>query len=770
MRKITILLLQVMCCYLHAHPQVERPPLIGWQVIGDLQLTQPAAFDRNIEVIFADHLLLIGTPNTDNGQICGEVLVYSISAPDAPRLEQVLSVEDFGQTCEGNNSFGFSMDYVDNLLVIGAPGKLFVDIENESLSAGSVYTYRLEGERFVSESEITGPNTDDNLAFGTLVQTDGEQIIVQGNNTGSLAISRLPRPRGNAVPRSVNLLVNEGSEWVLARQFTEPQFSMYGQDFELINGSLIIAQHILLNPVRLDANVRSNLLIYKQPLTDLEPSQTISRLNEFFGLTSLNYIDSHDNVFTTYNKNSRFVELISTFGLNDAGLWELLSEDIIRTTNSNEPTQGFGSNSSAFTQRNTNGIHGLSFQAGNLTLTNRRLATHVTGSQNAPIDQVQQIVGVNTSDGISTIRTPVVGSNNLAIVSSRFNREAPAFGEFQISVFTAKPALDPALTQAWWFGPDFNGQGITLEVLGTNRLLMHWFTFGQNGQQMWLRGVGELNNGEVNMSLITTRGPRFSDYNSSELEVIPWGEATLTFSDCRSGQLSYRSDTAGNGSLAIFPLEELEIDCNSGNTASDDALSVGNLNRAVGSYYDSSRIGEGLILMPLPRSSCGLTSDSSTVLGEGETLMGNACRLVLMLTYDAVGNQRWMFLGAMRTCENNPGPIDGLPSPDGFSGFTISTVTITCNLVGLSTPVIAQGGTLGSANQPGDVDILPWFTPTIFQERGGNETPVSEQALIFSDFVTVAIIGLRTSINLRLSNPDGLVELNLERLTRPTGY
>jgi hypothetical protein len=106
-----------------------------------------------------------------------------------------------------------------------------------------------------------------------------------------------------------------------------------------------------------------------------------------------------------------------------------------------------------------------------------------------------------------------------------------------------------------WYDPARSGQGIELQIIqqGTSKsALVHWFTFDQNGNPEWLVGVAPITSGaSVTVPLSRVRGPKFVEpASNSSVQSVPWGQLTLRFDDCNSGQMSF-SGSFGSGTVSM---------------------------------------------------------------------------------------------------------------------------------------------------------------------------------------------------------------------------
>lgn len=129
--------------------------------------------------------------------------------------------------------------------------------------------------------------------------------------------------------------------------------------------------------------------------------------------------------------------------------------------------------------------------------------------------------------------------------SSSCTREASASSSIN---YRQSFAINPGISGAW-YDPAQSGHGLFVEYLDANRMLYYWFTFDGSGRQAWFGGVGNVSGNQANANFLQTTGGRFFPFfNSVDVVNVPWGAATLSFSDCDSGVLIYSSSRAGYGS------------------------------------------------------------------------------------------------------------------------------------------------------------------------------------------------------------------------------
>jgi hypothetical protein len=115
-----------------------------------------------------------------------------------------------------------------------------------------------------------------------------------------------------------------------------------------------------------------------------------------------------------------------------------------------------------------------------------------------------------------------------------------------------------------WKNISRDGEGLFVEIIdsqGIQKISVAWFTYDENGNQMWLVGIADLQSGQtaVTIPVIRTSGPVFGpDYDPTAMNRTPWGTLALNFSTCSAGILSYASSVGfGSGAINLTRLTSL---------------------------------------------------------------------------------------------------------------------------------------------------------------------------------------------------------------------
>ena len=107
-----------------------------------------------------------------------------------------------------------------------------------------------------------------------------------------------------------------------------------------------------------------------------------------------------------------------------------------------------------------------------------------------------------------------------------------------------------------WYDPSHNGEGWIIEMLEGSKVVIYWFTFDDNGDQIWLVGIGNIDKNKITADLlIPTSGTSFGgQFDPSEIELSDWGSIEITFHSCSQSTLSYDSDFQEFGSGTLNPI------------------------------------------------------------------------------------------------------------------------------------------------------------------------------------------------------------------------
>ena len=143
----------------------------------------------------------------------------------------------------------------------------------------------------------------------------------------------------------------------------------------------------------------------------------------------------------------------------------------------------------------------------------------------------------------------------------------PRFGGSNITQITYTPAtisLNQHGLTGSWYKPATDGQGVEVEVFanpsGPGSTFVSWFTYdtviGGAERQRWYTAQGPVVTGQPNaaLTIYQNTGGNFNAPPATNAQAV--GTATLSFSNCYSGQLTY-SFTDGTNRSGTIPLTRL---------------------------------------------------------------------------------------------------------------------------------------------------------------------------------------------------------------------
>ena len=100
---------------------------------------------------------------------------------------------------------------------------------------------------------------------------------------------------------------------------------------------------------------------------------------------------------------------------------------------------------------------------------------------------------------------------------------------------SARPINDPRGLTGAWYEPATSGQGIELQWLAGERLLLFFYGHRDDGSNLFLVGTrdGRFDYGqEISVPLVVTRGGRFNGLDPMAIRREPWGSVRLVFDSC----------------------------------------------------------------------------------------------------------------------------------------------------------------------------------------------------------------------------------------------
>ncbi|MCH9699200.1 MAG: hypothetical protein K0U68_13950 [Gammaproteobacteria bacterium] len=119
--------------------------------------------------------------------------------------------------------------------------------------------------------------------------------------------------------------------------------------------------------------------------------------------------------------------------------------------------------------------------------------------------------------------------------------------------------IDESLSGSW-FDQNNPGQGINIEVLSEQRILVYWYTY-LNGQPHWFSGLGQYDkdNETAEMELLQYEGGQFGiNHDSKLVSNKTFGTLSLTFSSCDTADMKYQANSElGSGTIQLNRLTSI---------------------------------------------------------------------------------------------------------------------------------------------------------------------------------------------------------------------
>ena len=182
-----------------------------------------------------------------------------------------------------------------------------------------------------------------------------------------------------------------------------------------------------------------------------------------------------------------------------------------------------------------------------------------------------------------------------------------------------------------WYDIAHDGEGWFIEIVDENTVVVYWFTYppdGSSQEQAWIVGVGRIVGSSIVIDAadaITTTSNGFGPgFDPNSVTRIPWGKFVLSFQDCNSGVMYYRSTNLayGKGTLDLQRLAHISgLGCD-GESAAFNEFTGAVQPGTSGSWYDPSHDGEGWIVEVLSPTTALVTWFSYTPTGEQAWFLG----------------------------------------------------------------------------------------------------------------------------------------------------
>jgi hypothetical protein len=117
-----------------------------------------------------------------------------------------------------------------------------------------------------------------------------------------------------------------------------------------------------------------------------------------------------------------------------------------------------------------------------------------------------------------------------------------------------------------WFDVSHDGEGWMIEVLPNGEMVVYWFTYDDQGNQVWMIGIARVDGRTFWVEdLLIAGGTHFGDdFVAGDVILERWGSFGFLFGDCANAAMRYRSpdERFGEGTLQPVHLAQLAAtDC-----------------------------------------------------------------------------------------------------------------------------------------------------------------------------------------------------------------
>ena len=111
----------------------------------------------------------------------------------------------------------------------------------------------------------------------------------------------------------------------------------------------------------------------------------------------------------------------------------------------------------------------------------------------------------------------------------------------------------PCITGSWYLDAR-DGEGYNIEILGSGlemSMLTYFYTYDDDGDQMWLVGEGDVDGDTAIVPVQVTSGPSYGDdYDPDDVVRQNWGTLTFKFTSKNTGTVE-RASTTGFGTTTV---------------------------------------------------------------------------------------------------------------------------------------------------------------------------------------------------------------------------
>lgn len=116
-----------------------------------------------------------------------------------------------------------------------------------------------------------------------------------------------------------------------------------------------------------------------------------------------------------------------------------------------------------------------------------------------------------------------------------------------------------------WYDPESDGEGFVVEITPDGQGVVYWFSYrgDDSYQQAWMTGLGEFEGQRLHVAeVVMPAGGAWGEaFDSTAVELRPWGSLTIEFIDDNQAVASWDSDLSefGSGSYSLIRLSGVKL-------------------------------------------------------------------------------------------------------------------------------------------------------------------------------------------------------------------
>lgn len=109
-----------------------------------------------------------------------------------------------------------------------------------------------------------------------------------------------------------------------------------------------------------------------------------------------------------------------------------------------------------------------------------------------------------------------------------------------------------------WYNPEQDGHGLNINVLDDQRMVIFWYTYDNNGNQLWLVGSGSFENDVATLDVVSTRDALFPpNFDADDVERADWGTFEISFEGCDQAQFQWNPNAGTGFTAGSMPMTRL---------------------------------------------------------------------------------------------------------------------------------------------------------------------------------------------------------------------